>query len=116
MSQLVLELPQKLHDDLESVAGNEGISVTQFVIDAVSQNVALAKLMQQQADLCITSVEEMTAQFEGFSALLKRLGPPASDDEVARFLASRTSSEPESDLDPRAAQLWQERIAAIANE
>lgn len=45
MANFALRLPNSIYDDLKQVAEIEGVSMNQFVMSAVSERVALAKVM-----------------------------------------------------------------------
>ncbi|WP_192483441.1 MULTISPECIES: Arc family DNA-binding protein [Cysteiniphilum] len=45
MANFALRLPNSIYDDLKQVAEIEGVSMNQFVMSAVSERVALAKIM-----------------------------------------------------------------------
>jgi uncharacterized protein (DUF1778 family) len=45
MANFALRLPNSIYDDLKQVAEIEGVSMNQFIMSAVSERVALAKVM-----------------------------------------------------------------------
>jgi hypothetical protein len=55
-------------------------------------------------------VAEQKAAFE---TLLSRLGPEATDEEVADYLSERESIEPEPELEPEAVTRLKARIAQV---
>ena len=116
MSNLTLKLPQTLQTELELLADDEGVSLERYIMYALTQKVTLAKLaLQHQNRLELTPEQvrflaqvqpvaesEMEEQVDLFAALRARLGPVASDAEVAAFLANREIAEAEPDLTPEA--------------
>ena len=55
---------------------------------------------------------EMQEQADAFAALRVRLGPVASDAEVAAFLASRETAATEPDLNPEAVARFRAQLVA----
>ncbi|WP_151192718.1 Arc family DNA-binding protein [Cysteiniphilum sp. JM-1] len=47
MANFALRLPNSIYDDLKQVAEAEGVSMNQFIMSAVSERVALAKIMSK---------------------------------------------------------------------
>ena len=104
MSRLTLRLPESLHRRLEALAENEQISLNQYIVYALTQQVTIAYTVQP---LPATIIAEQRA---AYTALLQRLGQ-ASFKEVERVLAEREPVELESGLTPEVMTRLQERIA-----
>ena len=79
MSRLTLRLPDSLHRELESRAESEKVSLNQYLVYALTRQVAMP--------YTITSLPEGAGEQQkiAFEALLQRLGR-ASSDEIQRFL------------------------------
>ena len=117
MTQLHLELPKTLQSELKLLAATEGISLEGYIVYALTQKVTLEKatisrknkdeLTPEQVRLLaqanLVAQAEIDAQAFEFSSLLTRLGPPATDEAVAEFLATREATTPDPDLDGTAA-------------
>lgn len=124
MSQLTLELPQSLQDELELLAGDEGVSLERYIMYTLTQKVTLARVAfsrQQAIELTPEQVRllaytepvsdvDMQRQTDAFAQLRTRLGPPASEDEVREFLATREVAVAEPDLNPDAAARFREKF------
>ncbi|MCB9138441.1 MAG: toxin-antitoxin system HicB family antitoxin [Caldilineaceae bacterium] len=86
MGRFTVRLPDTLHHQLESRAQQEGVSLNQYVVYALTQNITPAYTIQVLPDV------EIRKQGERFDALLKRLGVP--DASVAGdFLSTREEEE-----------------------
>ncbi|MEZ4732299.1 MAG: hypothetical protein R3E79_34740 [Caldilineaceae bacterium] len=70
MGTLTVELPKTLEYELEARAQQEGVSLSQYVIYALTQNVTPIYTIQ----MLTTEIPER--QKERFTALLKKLGAP----------------------------------------
>lgn len=124
MGRFSLRIPKSLHHELEMLAKDEGISLNQYIIYALTQKVALEKLglegkrltpAQEKflANVELTSPEQVAEQRAAFDALLSRLGEAATDEEVERYLSSREPIEAEPELKPEAVNRLKERIARV---
>ncbi len=104
MGRLTLRLPETLHHQLEEQARLEGVSLNQYLVYALTRQVAMA--------YTVTPIPEdaVQQQREAFDALLANLGR-ASPDEVQRALAGRQAVEPEPDLSPQVVARLRQRIA-----
>ena len=86
MGRFTVRLPDTLHHQLELRAKQEGVSLNQYVVYALTQNVTPAYTIQVLPDADILEHRER------LDALLEQLGKP--DQEVAReYLASREIEE-----------------------
>lgn len=88
MSQLTLTLPETLQNELSQLAIHEGISLHQYILYALTRQVALAVQKKPEADV--------RAQQQGFTALLAQLGE-AAPETVQKILSERetVAAEPE---------------------
>ncbi|MDI9639836.1 YlcI/YnfO family protein [Geitlerinema splendidum] len=68
MSRLTLRLPETLHQQLINLAESEGVSLNQYIVYALTRQVAFAYTVQA------TPTEEVKQQQQAFVALLKDLG------------------------------------------
>ena len=91
MGRFTLRLPETLHNELESRAQQEGVALNQYVVYALTRQVASTYTIQVLPD---EAVKEQKVRFE---KLLDSLGE-ASVTATKAFLAERESSEQESDL------------------
>lgn len=104
MGRLTLRLPETLHRQLEDQARLEGVSLNQYLVYALTRQVAMA--------YTVTPIPEdaVRQQREAFDALLASLGR-ASPAEVQQILAERQIVEPEPDLSPQVVTRLRQRIA-----
>jgi len=105
MSRLTLRLPDSLHRELERRAETEKVSLNQYLVYALTQQVAMTYTVTPMPG---GAVEQQKAAFE---ALLQRLGHASSDD-IQRVLADREPAAPEPDLDPALANRLRRQITA----
>lgn len=105
MGQLVLDLPEVLQQQLETLAKSEGVAVNELVVEVLTQRIALAYTMR------IVPQAEIAQQRVAFAALLQSLRR-GSPEEVARALAQRERVEPESELSPETIA----RVKKLINE
>jgi hypothetical protein len=124
MSQLTLELPQTLADELELLASDEGVSLERYILSMLTQKVTLTKLAFQQqkpseltpeqvrllAQVQPASETELQEQIDAFAALRARPGPPASDEEMRVFLATREQAMAEPALSLEAVARFREHL------
>jgi hypothetical protein len=103
MSRLTLRLPATLHQQLIHLAESEGVSLNQYIVYALTRQVALAYIVQA------TPIEEVHQQQQAFQALLKELGQ-ASPTEVKSVLDKREVVQPEEELSPEIFARFQQRI------
>ena len=103
MSRLTLRLPESLHRQLEALARSEQVSLNQYIVYALTQQVTLAYTVQTIPEKALA--EQRTA----YSALLQNLGR-ASFDEIEKALEERELVEPESGLSPEIVASLQERL------
>ena len=86
MSRLTLRLPDSLHLILQKQSTRDGLSLNQYILYALTRQATAEYLIEAVPE------REVAAQRERFDALLRRLVPPADDETVNKFLASREES------------------------
>jgi len=106
MSRLTLRLPDSLHRELESRAEDEKVSLNQYLVYALTRQVATS--------YTVTPIPEVAVEQQkiAFEALLQRLGRPASSDAMQRVLADREQVAPEPDLDAALVDRLRRQISA----
>lgn len=104
MNRLVLELPETLHHQLEALARNEGVSLGQYILFALTRHATSAYTVRA------ISENEIAQQRTAFSALLQSLGQ-ASFAEIEQTLRERETVTPEAGLTPEVMQRLQNRMA-----
>jgi hypothetical protein len=103
MSRLTLRLPDTLHQQLETLAEHEEVSLNQYIVYALTRQVTVAYTVQ-------TLPEKVIAQQKtAYAALLQSLGQ-ASFDELNKVMAERDEVEAESGLTPEIVKVMQSRI------
>lgn len=95
MGRLTLRLPDTLHHQLASLAEDEGVSLNQFIVYALTRQVTSASSARQQE--------------VAYAALLQSLGQ-ASHDEVRAVLNERKAIYPEPALEADVIQRLRERV------
>lgn len=103
MSRLTLRLPETLHQQLADLAQNEGVSLNQYIVYALTRQVVSAYTLQT------TPIEEIQQQQQAFQTLLKELGQ-ASPVEVQSVLAQREVVQAEPEMSPEIIARFQQRI------
>jgi hypothetical protein len=99
MGRLTLRLPETLHKELTARAKQEGVSLNQYIVYALTRQVTLAYSVHAVPD------EEVARQKASFEALLQSLGQESCD-EIEAMLTERETAEPEPGLD-------RERVARL---
>jgi len=92
MSQLTLNLPETLHQQLINLAASEGVSLNQYIIYSLTRQVSIGYSINS------VTKEEINTQKESFSALLQELGQEAQQHEIDSILAERDTIQPEPEL------------------
>jgi hypothetical protein len=124
MGRFTLRIPKTLHSELEVLARDEGISLNQYIVYTLTQKVTAEKLGLEGKRLTAAQArflanvkpippEQVAEQKAAFETLLSRLGPEATDEEVADYLSERESIEPEPELEPEAVTRLKARIAQV---
>ncbi len=104
MSQLTLSLPETLHHQLSILADKERVSLTQYILYALTRQAILAYTVQPLPE------NDIRGQQASFNTLLSSLGE-ASVEEISATLADREIVEPEAGLSPEIFKRLQKRIA-----
>jgi hypothetical protein len=104
MGWLTLRLPETLHRQLKEQARQEGVSLNQYLVYALTRHVAMAYMVTPIPE------EAVQQQREAFAALLENLGQ-ASSAEIRQALAERQEVTPEPGLDPEVVARLSQRIA-----
>jgi hypothetical protein len=91
MRRFTLRLPTTLHHELESRARQEGVSLNQYIVYALTRQVASSYTIHRLPE---ESVKQQRVRFE---ELLKHLGK-SSATKTEAFLEEREVAEPESGL------------------
>lgn len=103
MSRLTVRLPETLHDHLRELAEQEGVSLNQYIVYALTRQTTLDYTVQPLPE---QAVEEQRA---AYTALLQNLGQ-ASFDEIQAALAERETVEPEPGLTPEVIERLRRRL------
>lgn len=124
MGRFSLRIPKTLHNELEVLAKEEGISLNQYIIYTLTQKVTAEKIggegrkltSEQAAFLAkvkLVPPEQVAEQRTAFEAILSSLGPEASAEAIEQYLSEREPVEPEPELAPEAVTRLKERIAQV---
>ncbi|MCB0193038.1 MAG: toxin-antitoxin system HicB family antitoxin [Anaerolineae bacterium] len=128
MGRFTLRMPKTLHNTLEILAKDEGISLNQYIVYTLTQKVTAETLdiepkekpkgltpeqMEFLSNVELTPSKQIKEQQAAYEAMLSRLGPKATDEEVERYLSEREQGEPEAELEPEAIIRLKERIAQV---
>ncbi len=105
MSRLTLRLPATLHQQLANLADNEGVSLNQFIVYALTRQVSSTYTVHPVPETDVDLQQQM------LQSLLQTLGESSSA-EVETALAARELVNPEEDLNPEAIALLRQRIGA----
>lgn len=93
MSRLTLRLPETLHQQLANLAQREGISLNQYIVYALTRQVASAYTVQ------VIPEADRQQQQNNFDNLLAQLGKTEAK-EIEKVLSQREIVQPESELTP----------------
>jgi hypothetical protein len=104
MSELTLQLPETLYQQLESLAANEGVPLHHYIVYTLTREASLANTIH------VSSPEAIALQRANFEALLHRLGK-ASETQIDDVLATREVVTPEPDLRPETIEKLKRLIA-----
>ncbi|HNB55194.1 MAG TPA: toxin-antitoxin system HicB family antitoxin [Anaerolineales bacterium] len=105
MSRLTVRLPDTLHQQIELRAEEEGVSMNQYIVFALTRQVGQDYNVQQLPE---KMVAEQRAHYR---TLLDTLGR-ASFSEIQEVLNEREQVEPELGLTPDVVDKLRQRIAA----
>ena len=107
MSRLTLRLPETLHQQLASLAEDEGVSLNQYIVYALTRQITSAYSVSS------VSEEEIQEQKLLFNSLLQALGK-ASLAEITTTLTERETVPSEKELDSNTVALLQQKIQDAA--
>lgn len=93
MSRMTVRLPETLHNKLESLAQQEGVSLNQYIVYALTQQSTLTYTIQE------TPTRVLAEQRAAYLARLED-GPLATDEEFEQVMREREPIEPEPELTP----------------
>jgi hypothetical protein len=105
MSRLTLRLPESLHQQLSHQASQEGVSLNQYIV------YALTKQVNQHYFVKPVLPEDMEKQQASFLSLLNNLGIATSED-IQLALEEREIVAPEDELTQDIMVQFQEKIKA----
>lgn len=91
MSRLTLRLPETLHQQLVKLAEEEGVSLNQYIVYALTRQVSSPYTIQVRAKA------DREQQQQNFVNLLTQLGKTETA-EIEEILSQREVVEPEADL------------------
>jgi hypothetical protein len=103
MNSITLTLPDTVYQQLEFLAQSEGLSLSQYLLNAMTAHAVSGYRVQA------TSEQERLQQRAEFLALLDKLGT-ASEEEMDRVLAGREQVEPEPELGAETISKFREMI------
>ena len=103
MSRLTVRLPNSLHEQLETGAREEGVSLNQYIVYALTRQTSPLYTIRATPE---SAIAEQRAQFDALRARLGRVSP----EDLQQTLEEREQVAPDPDLDPLAA----ERVRQIA--
>lgn len=105
MTEITLQLPEILSNQLALLARQEGVSLDDYVLYGLGLQVTNGYILRRLPS------EEVARQAEEFAALLARWGKAASDKTIDQILAEREIGEPDPDLTPELVATVRTRIA-----
>ena len=108
MSQLTLNLPETLHQQLINIAQQEGISLNQYIVYALTRQAPTSYTKYA------VSPEEIDRQQQVFADRVKQ-PIHLSDQEITTFLNDREEAEPEEDLTSEITDRFQQLIRNAAS-
>jgi predicted HicB family RNase H-like nuclease len=104
MRRLTLRLPDSLHRQLQNLALNEGVSLNQYILNALTRHVAHASSVLPVPENAV--VEQRAA----YTALLQNLGE-ASFDQIQDALSERETVSPEAGLSTEVVDRIKRRVS-----
>lgn len=107
MSRLTLRLPESLHQQLSYQASQEGVSLNQYIVYALTRQVSQNYVVET------VSAQTVEQQSISFQKLLNDLGQ-ATPEEVKLSLDTREVVEPENELTPDIISKLRQKIASKA--
>jgi|SRR5437868_2778077 hypothetical protein len=109
MSRLTLRLPETLHQRLETLAHQEGVSLNQYIVYALTQQSTIAGTVHEVPG------KEIAEQRASYIARIQR-ATIATDAEIDQILAEREPIEPEPELTPEIVERVKQRIASARSQ
>ncbi|HAC64395.1 MAG TPA: toxin-antitoxin system HicB family antitoxin [Cyanothece sp. UBA12306] len=103
MSRLTLRLPETLHQQLSHLAEDEGVSLNQYIVYALTRQVA------SNYTMVVSDKIALAQQNQEFGDLLAQLGQ-AIPSEIEATLSKREQVEPESQLTPQVVNQWKQLL------
>ena len=104
MGRLTLRLPDTLHERLELLAKQEGVSLNQYIVYALTQQSTLAyTITETPARVLAEQRAKYYARAEDADA--------ASESEIDQFLATREAGEPDPEFSPELLYRVREKVA-----
>ncbi|MDB9445006.1 type II toxin-antitoxin system HicB family antitoxin [Anabaenopsis tanganyikae CS-531] len=107
MSRLTLRLPESLHQQLSYQASQEGVSLNQYIVYALTRQVSQNYVVEP------VSAQTVEQQSISFQKLLNDLGQ-ATPEEVKLSLDTREVVEPENELSADIISKLRQKIASKA--
>jgi len=104
MSNLTLRLPETLHQRLEVLARQEGVSLNQYIVYALTQQSTGTPVLHEM------SIEKIIEQRASYIARLQS-ARIATEEEIDQALAERETVAPEPELTPEIVAWAKQRIA-----
>lgn len=105
MSRLTLRLPETLHQQLSHQASQEGVSLNQYIVYALTRQVSQNYVVEAVA------VETLKQQNTLFQELINNLGH-ATPEELQAVLSTRETVESEPELSSEAIANLRQKITA----
>lgn len=93
------------------MAGQEGVSLNQYIVYALAQQVTTEKFKHRiLPDVRPVSRDEVVEQHRAFERLKRELGQVATEAEIERYLSRRATTKPEGELNVEAIGRFEDRI------
>lgn len=108
MSSITLTLPEPLLHLLESLARNQGVTISEYVLATLTRHVSAAYRVEAVPE------EQRERDEQEFAALMQQLGT-ASEEEIERALDEGEPGEWEPELTPEIVAQFEEKLK-IARE
>lgn len=105
MSQLTLDLPETLHQQLATLAKGEGVSLMQYILYSLTKQTILTYTVKSVPE------NEIIKQRTAYNSLLHCLGH-ASFAEIEEIMQEREVVEPEAGLSSEVVKRLKNKIAA----
>ncbi len=109
MGRLTLRLPETLHQQLIDLSENEGVSLNQYIVYALTAQVS------SKYTVAIASTADREKQQQNFADLLERLGK-ADAIEINKILSTREQAEMEPELNEEIVNRLKMKIEKASKE